>query len=70
MIWYVLYKIPDRYGLISKRGAKEQIRMNSHRNKESNISLPTEGGEKSAVQTFLDIHKEDEALIHLGSGSP
>ena len=38
MIWYVLYKIPDRNGLISKRQGKETILVDS----QSGIFISTE----------------------------
>ena len=62
MIWYVLYKIPDRNGLISKRQGKETILVDS----QSGIFISTEeqqDNDQSAITDFFKISKEDEALI-------
>ena len=58
MIWYVLYKLPDRYGLISKRHNKEQIAIDG-----KGGLFDSEASEGNAVETFLHITKEEDNLL-------
>ena len=72
MIWYVLYKIPERHGLICKLATREGIDIDT----KADTSIASEGRHNShsvntrAVQDFLYISKEDEQLVGSPSAEP
>ena len=73
MIWFVLYKIPDRFGLISKRENKERLALDQNVISASILlNIPQENKERDSkdigdprrktvgLQEFINIAKEEE----------
>lgn len=60
MIWFVLYKLPEQHGLISKLNrSKEKITVKGSIVEDLNISET----DQAAVDVFINIAKEEENMV-------
>lgn len=57
MIWFVLYKIPDRHGLISKRGERLAV---DEKLGNSEILETSTTDDKNPLQNFISSAKQEE----------
>jgi hypothetical protein len=73
MIWFVLYKIPDRLGLISK--IKDRLEVNTNGSlleNKAEIALKSDDSkhDEQALSDFIQIsNEEDDSLKRKGDGS-